>query len=318
MRLVHPSASTATAVSLAALWLVSQQPSLAQMPVASSWDEHATVRLWVAPAANRSARWFPEKIVERLAEVETWDAKQLSGLDRVTGDDFAVPAERVIWLEPIQWPEPERVAWEQFQSARYAESLPLLLEAVSARPPIWRQQWLSAVAAQAAMRSGRYKIALELVSQLDRRSLPPVVLGWMPVIWESHVNDAAMQTAALERLAEGSPATRLVAASWLLSSPSRAEAAGVLRSLAGDDQRPEVARLARVLLWQLVPPPEVQAALENWIAELDALPMALQTGPTLTLIGALRSSGNGESAERFAKGLQLTPIHPHPDLAADE
>ena len=52
--------------------------------------------------------------------------------------------------------------------ASMGESLTKLPDVLKERPPVWRQQWITMLASVAAWKSGRSKICLELVSQLDR------------------------------------------------------------------------------------------------------------------------------------------------------
>lgn len=302
------------ALAVAAFAGASSNNIAAQEPQPSSSAVNALVKFWVEPITTSTQTWYPSRIEELTGTIVSFDDKQF--IARIPGreSEFTVSAQRVIWVEPINVPKNEQAAIDQFNQGEYEACLRPLLDAISARPPVWRQQWLSIVAAQAAMRSGRYKVALELVSQIDRRPLPPMCLGWLPVAWQSRMNDRVMQDAATAKLEDPTAATRLVAASWLLSSPSRSQAVAVLRSLEREANRDSIASLARMLLWQVVPPPEVASQVDTWQAELDSLPMTLQTGPTLTLIGKLNSSSQSEPAKLLEQSLELTPIYPHPDV----
>jgi hypothetical protein len=168
------------------------------------------------------------------------------------------------------------------------------------------------LAANAAWKSGRGKIALELVSQLDLRPLPPVAVAWLPVAWRGGVQPPEAVSEAKNRLSDPSPAVQLVAASWLLSSSDRSRAAAVLHRLQTHDRR-EIAQLAAVLLWRIATPPTVIESVESWRTKIDTLPMVLQVGPTKTLIDKLKSAGQTEPARRLQWSLDLTPIHPHTD-----
>ncbi len=286
----------------------------AQEAISSSWAANAVVTFWVEPIATSPQSWYPRRIEILTGTIVSLDDKQF--VARLPGREaeFTTLAQRILWIEATNAPQNEQAAIDLFNRGEYEACLRPLLDTISARPPVWRQQWLSILAAQAAMRSGRYQVALELVSQIDRRPLPPMCVGWLPVVWQSRMNDRAMQDAAIAKLEDSTPATSLVAASWLLSSPSRTQAVTALRLLERDVNREDIASLARVLLWQVVPPPEVESQMAAWQANLDSLPMTLQTGPTLTLVGKLKSSGQSEAAELLEQSLELTPIYPHPDV----
>ncbi|GAA4443980.1 hypothetical protein [Novipirellula rosea] len=275
-------------------------------------------KVWLEPTRPTAAQsdWYPQAIQTHTGEIIALDAKQLAM--RMAGDEkeslFA--AYRVIWIEPSEVGEKQAAAIKLFDEKKYDMALRGLLDALSERPPVWRQQWLSMVAAQAAWRSSRGAIALELVSQLDRRPLPPIALAWLPIAWRNPrgISSAATTDAALKRLGDPSSAVRLVAASWLLSSDRREAAVETLKTLSADHSRPVIARLAETVLWRATSPPEVAAAAARWQERLDALPIVLQVGPTVAMVELLNNANQDEVAERLKLSLELTPPHPHPDL----
>jgi hypothetical protein len=287
--------------------------AFAAIATAPAVTVQAADRVWLEPQRPTSTQsdWYPRAIEIRSGEVLEFDAEQLRLL--VTGDEAAttVAASRVLWIEPGNISELEVEAIKLFVAGDHAQSLTKLPSVLKQRPPIWRQQWITMLAACAAWKSGRSKIALELVSQLDRRPLPPIALAWLPVAWQNGAQTADAVTEAKSRLADSSAAVQLVAASWLLSSPDRNQAAAVLNKLQTQD-RADIARLAEILLWRTATPPQVIESAQSWQSKVDGLPMVLQIGPTETLIDKLRSAGQSDAADRLQWSLDLTPIHPHP------
>lgn len=271
-------------------------------------DAPATDRVWVEPQRPTSTEsdWYPRAIQTLSGKVIDLDARQLRFV--VSGDEAAtiIAADRVIWVEPAEIDALEAEMIQLFVDQRYAESLSKLPNVLQQRPPVWRQQWLTMLAATAAWKSGRSEIALELTAQLDRRPLPALALAWLPIAWTGGRPSADAVTAAKNRLSDPSPAVQLAAASWLLSSPDRAQAIAVLNGLKGS-QRTRIAALAEALLWRTAAPPQVIESARDWQEQLDALPMALQTGPTRTLIDKLRTAGQADAAERLQWSLELTP-----------
>ena len=241
-----------------------------------------------------------------------FDAKQLQY--SIVGDDrdATVAADRVLWIEPAELPEGQRAMIASFDEGEFGQSLSMLPDVLKARPAIWRQQWLTMMAACAARRSGRPKIALDLLAQLDRRSLPPMVLAWIPINWNGGAQPRSNQDQAIERIADPSPLVQLVAASWLLNSAKRSPAIAQLKILTQAADRPHIARLAQVLLWTTQPPSVVIESEGEWLAKLESLPMVLQTGPSMALQRKLRSSGQIESANRLLWSNQLTPVNRFP------
>ncbi|GAA5508346.1 hypothetical protein [Novipirellula caenicola] len=275
-------------------------------------------KVWLEPTRPTAAQsdWYPQAIQTRVGEITSLDAKQLAM--RIEGDeqDSLFAAYRVIWIEPSEVGEKQAAAIKLFNEKQYDTSLRALLDSLSERPPVWRQQWLSMVAAQAAWRSSRGAIALELVAQLDRRPLPPIALAWLPIAWRTprEITSSGTTDAALKRLDDPSAAVRLVAASWLLSTDHRETATGALNALRADNARPVIARLAETVLWRTTSPPQVAEAAERWQERLEALPIVLQVGPTVAMVELMGNANQDEAAERWKLSLELTPPHPHPDL----
>jgi len=272
----------------------------------------AADRVWLEPPRPTSSQsdWYPRAIEILSGKVVDFDAKQLRCV--VAGDEevTVIAASRVLWIEPDEVSELEAEAIQLFADGSFAQSLSKLPGVLQQRPPVWRQQWITMLSANAAWKGGRSKIALELVSQLDRRPLPPMALAWLPLAWRGGVQSAEAVSAAKNRLSDPSVAVQLVAASWLLSSPDRNQATAVLKQL--EVQQPaEIAALAEILLWRTATPPQVIQSASDWQSQLDRLPMVLQTGPTMTLIDKLQSAGQTDAADHLQWSLDLTPIQPY-------
>jgi hypothetical protein len=265
-------------------------------------------QVWIEPQRPTSTQsdWYPRAIETRSGTVVQFDSEQLRLQPTDDADQIVIAAARVLWIEPGQVSELEAEAMDLFARGENSSSLRKLPEILAAKPPVWRQQWMTMNAAVAAWKSGRADISLELVSQLDRRPLPPVAIAWLPIAWTNR------PLPANGRLADPSPVVQLVAASWLLSSPQRNQGLAVLKQLETQDRK-EIAKFARILSWRAASPPEVIESCRGWEAAIDSLPMVWQTGPLTLLIDKLRAANQLESANRLRWSLELTPIHPHFD-----
>ena len=297
-------------------------------------ESPAADQIWLEPSAVASATdsagsqaWYAPSIDRVIGQVKKFDGSVVSYVPSGATESATHTASRVIWIQRGDVPAAEHSALTLFRDQKYAEALRPLLDSLQARPPVWRQQFLSMAAAQAAWRSGRGKIALELVSQLDRRPLPPMVIGWLPIQWHRAATGAADDTAAIERLSDPSAAVRLVAASWLIASDKRTEAIRTLRQLsaqsatandqAGNDQAGNdhfVRPLAAALLWRVATPVQAKASSQQWLAQIESMPMCMQTGPTIALAEKLDSAGMESESKRLKLSLAETPIAPHPDV----
>ncbi len=269
-------------------------------------------RVWLQPLAPTGVEsdWYPRSITTVEGNVIDFDHEQIRII--VTGDEAETitSARRVIWIEPGAVSPAQSEAIRKFESGQFAEALSDLPMLLKQRPPVWRQQWLTMMAANAAWRVGRADISLELVSQLDRRSLPPLVTAWLPIAWKNGAQPAAVIQAAKTRLADPSTAVQLVSASWLLSSAHRDEAVAVAKALASQTDRADISILATCLLWRTATPPEVAKSAQQWQKALAKIPMVWQVGPTVTLADKFNTTGQTDAAKHLEWSLELTPIHP--------
>ncbi len=290
--------------SLRYLWLI-----LTWVPIVGRAED----RIWIEPIrpTSNDSDWYPGSIETVSGKVLQYDQQQLRWIASGEDSPTTIPAKRVIWIEPHPRAEKEVEAIKCFAEGQYADALEKLPEILQQRPPVWQQQWITMMAAVAASRCGRGKISLELVSQLDRRPLPPIVIAWLPIDWQNQQPNVDAVSQANARLQDPSPLVQLVAASWLLSSPDRSQALAVLDALTAN-QRSEVRMLAAVLRWRAATPPRVIEEAKSWQATVERLPLVWQVGPTKTLIDKLRSAGLTDEAAHWQWSLDLTPIHPHP------
>lgn len=275
--------------------------------------------------ASKQARWYPRPITTLTGTVVSLDDNQL--VFQVAGQPIAdrYAASRVI---DIQWPSAsadQQLGMEQFRDGQFGESLTTLISAVSSKtngkpPPVWRQQWLSMLAAQAAWRSGRIEIALELVQQLDARPMPPMVWALLPIDWTGPVtmNEDGFQIAA-KRASSKSLATKLVAASYLLRSPKyRSAAATAIERLAQSNGPAPLKSLAAQLRWRSKTPLQWQRDWRQWEDEIDTLPITLQTAPMCCLAQVAQRAGLADVAKRWRLTLEMVPPTWHPDLSSLE
>jgi len=280
--------------------------------IGSSYAQQADLaqpadRVWIEPLPPSEPRWYPQGIQILKGQVVRFDGEQLQLSMADREEDLVVRSDRVIWVEPSERSDEEQAAIDAYREGDYGSTLTGLPEILNQRPPIWRQQWITMLAADAAWKSGRAEIALELVKQLDRRSLPPLVLAKLPIAWRRYEANSKVSALARSHLDDSSAAAKLVAASWLLNSPDRTQAVETLKLLRREPRRP-IAMSAAALLWRVATPPQVQQRAETWQQQLEQIPMTLQPGPAQTLIEKLAAAGLSEQANRLKWSTELTPI----------
>ncbi|WP_157593912.1 hypothetical protein [Rubripirellula obstinata] len=284
---------------------------VASIAYAADPTENPSDQIWLSPPkpTSSTSNWYAQPIDAPRGRVIEFDATRLTYAVESSDRKVTVAADRVLWIEPSSVPEDESTMIRLFEAGEFGKSLSYLPDVLKARPPVWRQQWLTMMSACAAHRSGRAKIALDLVEQLDRRPLPPMVIAWLPIQWNGGLASGVANQQAGERIDDESLLVQLVAASWMLTSPDRSTAINKLQSLTRNRDRLDVARLAQVLLWTTKPPAEVIESESKWLVQLDSFPMVMQAGPSMALQRKLRASGQIDSANRLLWSNQLTPIH---------
>lgn len=287
----------------------------------ASAQQDARIRL--APRAESSKekeeRWYAKPITTRIGEIVELDGRQLAVILSGEANPTRFPAERVLSIETREIPDDQRAALQAFRDGDYTTALKGLVASISnkepsERPPVWRQQWLSMMAAQAAWRSGRGAIAFELIEQLDRRPMPPMIWALLPIDWKGTTNSQPLLDAAAKRAGSESLAVKLVAASWLLGSTKYRGAAESAINRLAKLKAPTISPLAKQLGWRSRTPVELRSQWPDWLATIDALPMSLQAGPRIAIESALRSAGLADAAREQKLVLETaTPVW-HPDL----
>lgn len=275
--------------------------------------------------AGEDGRWYPQALVTLAGTIQQFDADQLSLIKTGDTNPSRYAADRVLEIKMADVPADQQAAMQAFNEARYTDAVKGFVSSVSKprpadRPPVWRQQWISMMAAQAAFRGGRGEISLEIVQQLDARPMPALIWGLLPIDWTGGdvgnraVNETLINAAA-KRASSESMAVKLVAASWLLRSPKFREAASAaIIRLANQSERKRIAQLAKLLQWRTKNPREIQANWRDWETSILALPLALQTGPLVSLHHHVKAAGVDDAARKLQLSLEIAAPTWHPDL----
>ena len=294
---------------------------LAQVALAQTAPDQIRLAPREVSKKQETGRWYPRPLTTVSGTVQRFDSEQLSVLLTGQSTPTRFAARRVLEIRHANLPSDQTAAIESFRKENYSEALSALIRSISdhdaqSRPPVWRQQWLSMLAAQAATKSARAEIAIELVEQLDARPMPPSVVALLPIDWTGKVGgNPVMIEAAAKRASSQSMAVKLVVASWLLRSTKyQSPAQAALVRLAAQEERPLIAALAAQVLWRTKTPPELRDEIDAWDAEIAKLPMVLQTGPRVSRWHQVRQAGMQAETKRAELALELAPPTWHPDL----
>ena len=267
----------------------------------------STIWLAPSPSENRDSNWYPAAIQKQQGQVVQFDRDVIVITDPKTSRSRRLASSRVLWIESDDQTDREKKIRSFFEEQRDTDVLSGLSDVLKERPPVWRQQWLTMVAAVSAWRTKRGKVALELISQLDQRPLPLMILAWLPIAWTNQITAEPLVADALARLSDPSPIVQLIASSWLLSSVHRNVASEKIKELI-TSERTEVAQLASALLWRVATPEQVKKSAEDWRDEIDRMPLMLQGGPLVLLKSKLQSSGEATAAEHLQWSIDVAPL----------
>lgn len=265
--------------------------------------------IWLAPSTSetRGSNWYPAAIQKQQGQVVQFDRDAIVITDPKTSRSRRLASSRVLWIEADDQTDREKNIRSFFEEGRDTDVLSGLSDVLNERPPVWRQQWLTMVAAVSAWRTKRGKVALELISQIDQRPLPLMILAWLPIAWTNQITAEPLVADALARLSDPSPIVQLIASSWLLSSVHRNIASEKIKELI-TSERTEVAQLASALLWRVATPEQVKKSAEDWRDEIDRMPLMLQGGPLVLLKSKLQSSGETTAAEHLQWSIDVAPL----------
>ena len=202
-----------------------------------------------------------------------------------------------------------------FDAMQYADALPALEQAIEVESRDWVRRELLARRCRALRNVGRMTEAAETFRQLMALDATRYHLNAAPLRWKMRLPDAAMQNWGTQHLSSDEPAVRLVAASWLLSGPHRAEAVAALKQLELDHDS-QLARWAafqhqRALLVQWD-----EATATRYAARIRKLDESLRAGPCFLVGTAFGRLKRNESSIEWL--LRVAMLYPHDvEIAAE-
>lgn len=264
--------------------------------------------VWVAPSppSSDASTWVPRPIRTYRGSIVAFDRKRCE-IELDDGQRQTVAAHRVIAAIPETNDEASKMwidAWRRSDDDGMIRSL---TESLAGRPPVWRQQWMTAATAAACFRTGRDAIAYDLISQLDARPVPPMTVAAMDVGWQSGRPSKTASEAAWQRIEDPSPWIRFIAAARLLSSVHRDRALQSLNELARLRERPTIMVGARLLRAASVNPNELASRSAELRDQVARLPIVLQDGPRAMLIDRFTRAGLKDDAREMALVAQHAP-----------
>lgn len=203
-----------------------------------------------------------------------------------------------------------------FRARNYPAALTQYREAVEREKRNWVRREILAAMTTCRRNLGQFDVACEtflIVYEADKQTRH---LNAIPLAWRSERAPPPLASRAEEWLrADEEGAAQLMAASWLLSGPRRAQAVSALQSLT-DNKDKRIAQLAQAQLWRtkLVTARETEAPV--WEAFVERIPEDLRAGPYF-MLGQLLS--RLKKPEQAALAYLRTPVlFPHERLLCEQ
>ena len=276
-------------------------------------------RIWYQPAPVNSTE---SSLVPKPLQVVAGTVVEVAGNTMAVQVSDAVeptfvPVDRLVWIQPSLDDKDARLGLGKMESGEYAESINLLIAGIQSKPEVWKQQWLLAHLAIAALETEKFPSVIELVGQLEASNPPVSFYGLLPIRWTSRRMSPSAIAEARKNIDAPSAIVRLVAASWLLNSPDdRVLAEQTLQALAQGRTNRAVSAYAEVLSWRRTPVPQIGKSADGWLNAVDRLPILMQAGPLLTVADRLQASGDGERAREIFLAIKL--LYKQPRTFADQ
>ena len=191
-----------------------------------------------------------------------------------------LPSNRVVQVEPMWRTQAATEAHKLFTERKYREAKDAIAKAATNELPRWQQRFLVAEIVDVFAALGDNRIAGGVYLKSLAPNQPPSMLyGQLPMNWTTAEPDRALYEVAVEWLEQTEECAQLLGASWLLLGPDRDAARAKLLKLQNSKVEP-IAALAVAQAWRLVPPPETESKISEWLEYRDRLIQPLQIGPT--------------------------------------
>ena len=256
--------------------IASAQPAAAQIETAMKPPLDSFL---YAPAVTKSPDIWNPRVAERIVgKIEEFDDQRIVFVEGEKRREL--PSNRVLQVEPIWRTQAATDAHKLFTERKYREAKDAIAKAATNELPRWQQRFLVAEIVDVFAVLGDNRIGGGVYLKSLAPNQPPAMLyGHLPMNWTTAEPDRALYEAAVEWLEQTDECAQLLGASWLLLGPDREAARAKLLKLQSSKVEP-IAALAAAQAWRLVPPPETESKIPEWLEYRDRLIQPLQIGPT--------------------------------------
>ncbi|MAR12193.1 MAG: hypothetical protein CL681_19765 [Blastopirellula sp.] len=272
-------------------------PQMATPVVACCWALLTVLSANIACAEDtvvyRSTN-APGKTTQKTGEVIDFNGLELRLL-QTNGRETAIATERILRVKT-----PKTRAHLQgnqlYAAHQFQEALRHYAQAIREEQRTWVRRQILVQQIWCARNLGQIEVAGDQFTLVLLKSDPQTqYFDAIPLAWSPQAVSGAREQRVQKWLAADQPASKLLGASWLLSTNQQATAVATLRQLAtAKDKR--IALLAEAQTWrtQVITARETDVA--RWQQVIAATPAELQGGPLYVLAKAQQRLGRSDQA----------------------
>jgi hypothetical protein len=223
--------------------------------------------------------------VTRAGQIVQYDADQLQ-LQSAQGTVSRVSVSRLLKIETDRCPEHQQ-ADEAFAQGDHAGALRLYQAAYRNESRAWVKELLVARAIACQTNLGQAGAAASMFLALLEQAPKTPHVAMVPLAWRAEQADRTLSAQADQWLNDPQrPAARLIAASWLLSGPRRADAQKELAALVQIRSTGWLGVMAECQLWRTRTVTADAEEVQRWQAALQRISAGLQAGPLFLIAQA--------------------------------
>ncbi len=259
-----------------------------------------------APVAPQSNDIWIQRAAERLTgKIEELDDQRIVYMEGEKRREL--PSNRVIRVEPVWRTAAADGAHKLFLDRKFRDAKDAITKAATNDLPRWQQRFLVAEFVDVLAAFGETRLAGGVYLKSLAPNQPPALLyAQLPMNWTTESPDRGLYEVAVEWFEQPNECAQLLGASWLLLGADGNAARAKLLKLQSSKIEP-IAALAVAQAWRIVPPPETEAKLSEWLEFRDRLIQPLQIGPTEFLADRMARVGMVDQA--IGQWSRIASIH---------
>ena len=226
----------------------------------------------------------PDNIVERTGTIVSYDLNGIV-MERTSGRDTTIKLDQIIsvvYAKTIEQHNAERLHRE----GQFLGALQWYQSALEKEKRSWVRQVLFAGAIECLVNSDRMADAGRAFGTMIKEDPKSRFFHVVPLVWSEQAVNGDDISQVQSWLSTDQPIAQLIAASWMLGTPSRKQASDVLAQLSQDSDA-QIAHMASAQLWRTQFLTADGQIIERWQSQVDRMPEKLRAGPQFMLGRAL-------------------------------